>query len=96
MPYHHKAAQHEWARAGRIVRERRGAGASGSAEGERGAARHCWLLCSPPRDGRGAATRTRASSHLPSPRPANNPYSHLATTYLDVINTIIVRHQLVR
>lgn len=85
IPYHHKAPQHEWARhASRIVRRgcviwrtrrwrRR--------RSERGAARHYWLplaLRSPPRDGRGAATRTRTlPSRLtpPSPSPTLTPIS---------------------
>lgn len=90
MPYHHKAPQHECARhaRSRIVarsacrRKRRWAG---------GARRRAALLTACLRDGRGGTARTRAR-----PAALRRPYSHLATTYLDIINKIIVRHELVR
>lgn len=89
MPYHHKAPQHECARhAGRIVGRRRLRSRD---------VRH-WRL--PPlgarfRDGRGGAVRTRAPLHSPRPSCAASltPISLLGT-YLDIINKIIVRHEL--
>lgn len=101
MPYHHKAPQHERARhASRIVVQGAWWGAHGARRRGSAAPRGTtdWPL------GRSGARSPRretgaAPPHARAMRPARdtrfNPYSHLATTYLDIINKIIVRHELV-
>lgn len=93
MPYHHKAPQHECARhAGRIVE--RGWRVSGAGCWAAVELRRAALLTAASSARR--ARRHRTHARRPPRLALRCPYSHLATTYLDIINKIIVRHELVR